>query len=121
MRQEIATEWTKLLRSGEFKQGGGALRTGDDQYCCLGVLCEMAAREGVIPAGILSSVGCDWYRYGTEWTHSTSVLPYEVQAWAGMTTDTGLLPDGEELTALNDSGTPFVEIADLIDAKYETL
>ena len=28
------------LRSGNYKQGRGALRTEDDEYCCLGVMCD---------------------------------------------------------------------------------
>lgn len=44
--KENIRKWVDALRSGEFKQGTGRLRTGDS-YCCLGVACEIAKREGV--------------------------------------------------------------------------
>lgn len=37
MDQKIKKEWVKALRSGEYKQGRGRLKCGDE-YCCLGVL-----------------------------------------------------------------------------------
>lgn len=36
--------WIKALRSGKYKQGHKALSTADN-YCCLGVLCDVAAPE----------------------------------------------------------------------------
>jgi hypothetical protein len=41
MDAELKKRWVAALRSGEFKQGRGLLRDGD-QYCCLGVLCSVA-------------------------------------------------------------------------------
>lgn len=35
------------LRSGEFDQGFGSLKM-DGKYCCLGVACEVAMRNGVV-------------------------------------------------------------------------
>ena len=32
--------WVEALRSGEYKQGTGRLRSGDE-YCCLGVACDV--------------------------------------------------------------------------------
>lgn len=44
--ENFIAEWTKALRSGEYKKGRGYLRTnnedGTQSYCCLGVLCEIA-------------------------------------------------------------------------------
>lgn len=37
--------WTDALRSGEYPQGRGALRTPGG-YCCLGVWCDLADPEG---------------------------------------------------------------------------
>jgi hypothetical protein len=41
MDQTFKTEWVKALRSGEYKQGHGALRRSNDTWCCLGVLCDV--------------------------------------------------------------------------------
>lgn len=41
MKKEIADKWVAALRSGKYKQGRQYLRTFEDNYCCLGVLCEI--------------------------------------------------------------------------------
>ena len=38
-------EWVKALRSGEYQQGRGCLRSRDDKFCCLGVLCDLTNRK----------------------------------------------------------------------------
>lgn len=38
-------EWTAALRSGKYSQGKNALRAGDN-YCCLGVACDLIAQAG---------------------------------------------------------------------------
>jgi hypothetical protein len=43
MTQELKTKWLTALRSGEYKQGIGVLRSAEsDSYCCLGVLCDIS-------------------------------------------------------------------------------
>lgn len=47
MKTALKAKWVEALRSGEFKQGRGALReendkTGKTEYCCLGVLCAIS-------------------------------------------------------------------------------
>lgn len=47
MKKEIKAKWVAALRSGDYKQGCGALKgldkdTGQFDHCCLGVLCEVA-------------------------------------------------------------------------------
>lgn len=37
---ELQLKWIEALESGEYKQGKGQLRDGD-QYCCLGVACDV--------------------------------------------------------------------------------
>jgi hypothetical protein len=39
---EVKSKWIAALRSGKYTQGFGRLRSGDDCYCCLGVLCDVA-------------------------------------------------------------------------------
>lgn len=54
MKAEVKAEWIKRLRSGEYKQGMGALKhdvsidSDTTTYCCLGVLCEVAVDEGIV-------------------------------------------------------------------------
>lgn len=42
MNSELKAKWIAALRSGKYKQGRSVLRTADNKYCCLGVLCEVA-------------------------------------------------------------------------------
>lgn len=41
MDPKLKAEWVEALRSGEYKQGSGALLSQDGGYCCLGVLAEI--------------------------------------------------------------------------------
>lgn len=113
MDLEIRTKWVAALRSDEFKQGTNALRRVDgdiERFCCLGVLCELAAREGVIePPRLKKGIGGTWYLYD-----GTSIaLPPKVKAWMG-----GLDMDSESyLVHLNDNGSPFSRIADYIERR----
>lgn len=126
MHAEIAELWTTELRSGRFTQGWNALRSSQDEYCCLGVLCEIAVREGVIPAAmqpyrlrdyVYGVSSGDWHRND----RSNSVLPHVVMEWAGISTGVGILANGSMLTTINDDGTSFADIADIIDANVDVL
>ena len=44
MNHQIKEKWVNALRSGEYQQGSGALHP-QDKYCCLGVLCDIYAKE----------------------------------------------------------------------------
>lgn len=49
MNQRVKKLWVDALRSGEYKQGFEALRSPDDEFCCLGVLCDLYSKEKTIP------------------------------------------------------------------------
>jgi hypothetical protein len=120
MKQDIAEDWQKRLRSGEFPQGCHTLRSHDGKYCCLGVLCEMAAEAGIIEPAVLDEVLCVYTYCG----HQASVLPIAVMSWAGMQTRSGMLSSDDEsnsLSSLNDTGKTFPEIATVIGENWETL
>ena len=44
MKPEIKQKWINALRSGEYEQGRKSLRDRN-KYCCLGVLCDLHAKE----------------------------------------------------------------------------
>lgn len=54
MNKEIADRWVTELRSGNYPQTTGMLHVIESTterptgFCCLGVLCEMAVKDGVI-------------------------------------------------------------------------
>lgn len=41
MDNDLKQIWVNALRSGNYTQGKRALRTANDEYCCLGVLCDL--------------------------------------------------------------------------------
>ena len=131
MNTEIKARWTAALRSGEYPQAEGRLRATEG-FCCLGVLCDLAVKDGIIAekAPSLDSYGGGW-DYGE--TANNLDLPQAVMDWAGLgqpnpdvnrdslpagafTGDPSDQPkSGPNLALLNDSGTPFDVIADIID------
>jgi hypothetical protein len=101
---EVKALWLTDLRSGEFTQGKGMLRSTENEYCCLGVLCERAVREGIIPPPVLKTYYInsdnditDRYEYGTGDDASTGTLPNAVREWAGLETTSPALPVPAEL------------------------
>lgn len=50
MDAKLKEDWVKALRSGEYKQGIGKLRERDE-FCCLGVLCQVAGID-ISPDGM---------------------------------------------------------------------
>jgi len=124
MNKEIAKKWTKRLRSGKYEQGKSNLHkvvNGIDKFCCLGVLCEIAVEEGIIPPPILED-----NLYYVYQGHS-SALPKQVSEWAGISTASGIstaygATKDNTLTELNDNGGyTFSQIADVIEKNVDTL
>jgi len=124
MNEKVVQKWTAALRSGAYKQGDGALRT-EDNYCCLGVLCDLYSKEhddsgwreddrdhtGVIPFATPSSSTL------TE----TAQLPVEVMEWVGISDPEGTFGESNSLVLCNDSGASFEAIANLIDGRPKGL
>lgn len=107
MNHNIKVRWMAALRSMRYPQTKESLRD-DNGFCCLGVLCDLHAKE-----------------FGKEWTpnesdiprymgHDTS-LPPEVQQWAGLEVcDPMIGPEAASVWNDQEDKT-FPEIADLIE------
>ena len=114
MKPEIAEKWIKALRSGDYIQGKDKLKN-NIFFCCLGVLCEIAVKEGIIEPSI---DGID------EYGGRSSYPPFEVySSWAGMNNKYGNINCiGISLPVLNDSGNmSFEQIADIVEANVENI
>lgn len=132
MNRENIQKWVDALRSGEYKQGFGYLnqadKRGESRYCCLGVACEVAIRNGLQLDKSDSMDGCrkvrttnggsSFHRY--YYNNHSCDLPYAVARWLGIDRDMQFhyqnsfqgfvgLNDGLELS--------FSEIADLIEER----
>jgi hypothetical protein len=122
MNERIKALWIAELRDGEHEQGRGRLRRetkqGTTQYCCLGILCEIAVREGVIEPPV-RHVNDDGTCY--EYDLDTDTLPQSVVQWAGLSDSNPVIDLGnlnpETLGGLNDNGSSFAEIAQFIEDK----
>lgn len=112
---ENTTKLVEALRSGDYKQGQGLLRPREDQFCCLGVACDISGL-GEWQKSYVGSV----YVYVTA-TGSGLVLPKEVMEWLGWATNEGYIDEETSLAALNDHGDSFEAIADVIEANFDKM
>jgi hypothetical protein len=125
MNPEIKAQWVAALRSGEYVQGRSSLHylvdeNGNAKFCCLGVLCDLAVKAG----GVVEEV--DTPEEGREgvvyYDGDQSFPPPSVVVWAGIQDQYGRVPgsldDEGSLYQLNDAGTSFADIADVIENRY---
>ncbi len=102
---EVYRLWIKELRSGNYLQGEGSLKqtryTEKDRFCCLGVLCDLAVKDG----------GDDW---GTKNGPKAEnyFLPEKIRFFMGLTKH-----EMKKLADDNDNGASFKELADHIEKK----
>jgi hypothetical protein len=112
------TLWIQELDN--YTQGREVLRTADDTYCCLGVLCDVYRRETGLGEWILLPLGN--YMFKTDNDTNSFLLPAEVRDWAGLATSAPeLVYNGkfEGISVLNDGSSridslTFSEIKELI-------
>ncbi len=115
MHPHIRTLWADALRSGFYVQGYGTLRSIDDKFCCLGVLCDLHSRAS----------GERWKRsYLTNPKHEymgcTEDLPDAVMHWAGLRDHNPYLKNKytgelERITNVSDLKIPFIQLAEAIE------
>jgi len=108
MNSHVKEKWITALRSNEYKQTQGFLHTSDG-YCCLGVLCDLYAKEKdmeweiEIDGNIQSFDG------------KTMVFPESVVDWSGIGNHTITTSHYAKLIDFNDNGEDFSFIADYIE------
>ena len=115
MRSEIKQMWLDALRSGEYKQGQKALRT-DDNFCCLGVLCDLHRKNSLCEL--------NWLNFGKKNINSLQryagkevSLPDIVINWSELNLHHIQNNILDKLADKNDSGSTFEEIAEIIEAE----
>lgn len=118
MNPEVKTLWVNALRSGDYEQGTHVLRRNAteaetiSEYCCLGVLCELAVKANIIPEARYDGF---YYTYGVTDDKHSAYLPRIVMRWAGLN-DENPVCGTDNLVTLNDGGYSFEQIADAIEA-----
>ncbi len=115
MKKSIMEKWVAALRSGDYYQGSHQLRNEMNEFCCLGVLCNLHAMEHPWSAATQTNP--------TEYLGRYDTPNYKVLEWAGMDSrnELGEFKNGLCLTEMNDEGMTFNEIADVIEKKYREL
>lgn len=116
MKKEIALRWAAALKSKKYKQGAGRLRSAHDDFCCLGVLCNLHAQDH--PGVARKQTNKE------EYLGSTTDLPDAVCKWAGTVSHfCGDVRIGK-VTAIRANDVlklPFDKIADRILKHWETI
>lgn len=104
-REQAFKHWVKALRSGEYKQIQGLLKD-DSGFCCLGVLCDLAMKDG----------GPEWYAgyLRDEFLGIDTELPLKVRKFMGITSK----GQSALITLNDDRDADFNTIADFIEKKY---
>jgi hypothetical protein len=135
---DIKQKWVDALRSGVYAQGRLALKRPTEEgaeYCCLGVLCELAKTSGELDVKERTSTAGDnvgFYVGEAPLGAGTAYPVDEIRQWAGLNTSEALLPQGfnytsprtgeevyiESLAAANDHGMTFDQIAELIERHF---
>jgi hypothetical protein len=109
MNPQIKQKWVSALRSGEYQQTQRYLHK-EDGFCCLGVLCDLYIKENNVEWELLDvSTHYEFQSYEKE-------LPLSVIDWAGVEdANPYIIGVGTSLASLNDTGSTFNEIADVIE------
>lgn len=111
--------WIEALRSGEYKQGKGALQH-NGEFCCLGVACEVAIKNELDIKVFHDADG--FVQYDVEYNY----MPIVVGEWFGFERDDLTNPRlgkgiGLNAVRVNDElKLSFEEIADALEKRYLT-
>lgn len=123
MRERVKKLWLEALRSGKYEQGRLALRTVDNRFCCLGVLCDVYQKEMKrqkkkqlnMELSCAAPIPTQVYMYDNE----ECTLPKIVMKWSGVKGHLGNVRYMEENTNLadlnDDRAMTFKQIADVIE------
>lgn len=131
MNQEYKEKWVAALRSGDYKQGRGRLQN-EDGFCCLGVLCDVAAKEEPLTYKWEKHGGNNPIMLTPTGSYGITEIPKHLSHELGLVNSGGnaitdptvdyITKDGilrnTYLSALNDEyRLSFNELADLIEAQ----
>lgn len=126
MNSQIKQKWIDSLRSGKYQQGQSKLYSGDG-FCCLGVLCDIYAKEVGDKSWVMKDPD---YKFDAEkfdywyFDDQSECLPECVQDWAELNEKDPVVTNrvvGEDyvttLASLNDRGVTFEDLADMIESQ----
>lgn len=134
INEENMDKFLAALRSGEFQQGQWLMNDSDEHFCCMGVMAELAHRDGAVSKDNRFSAvmygGFDHLppRNVVEWVGVPAENVYDREEGNGFVNirlfNTGLecsktYRDFVTASELNDThGLSFAEIADLFEKEF---
>ncbi len=119
MNGGIAKAWSAALRSGKYAQGTNVMRSPDGaRFDALGVLCDLYDPNGWSRGPAASR---EHPTPGLQYKGSHHVLPGRVMEWAGLADPRVETMEGLSLAEMNDNGSTFEQLADVIDAQWKVL
>jgi hypothetical protein len=109
-------QWITALRSGKYTQGKGCLHNTEG-FCCLGVAAKEFLTDDVVVAEVTDKYDIDY----ASWSYDTEdeMAPDHVMKALGLYDSNGSSRTNDDLmmlTHLNDEGSTFEDIADIIEA-----
>lgn len=138
MNTEYKRKWVDALRSGKYRQGVGVLKNANEEYCCLGVLCDILdvgkflyvkdlnKFSGINTEGnssgyifvdkdveledIANDFSRDFTTSDSLSMYSVGALPMHVKSLVGLG-----YSEESDLIDMNDNGSSFEEIAEWIE------
>lgn len=120
MNPEVKKLWIEKLETENIPQTHNRLGKLTGERCCLGVLCDIAVEQGIIPEPTpIDSWADSTLAYTDGFDTEQAILPRKVAEWANIDprgqlnyADDGTA--GHSLAALNDNGASFPKIAAII-------
>jgi hypothetical protein len=119
MNDALKNQWVEALTNGSYLQARGMLRSLDNKYCCLGVLCDLYQKQNPETSRWEFTEQTDG-RYVSQWVfihdHFTATHPSldtGLDNWLRNLVGLHIYEEGQ-LVMSNDCGTPFSKIAEII-------
>jgi len=118
MNLELKKQWVEALRSGNYQQGQYQLRSKDNCFCCLGVLCDIIDDKRWMQEERTVFNVDDGCAPSLHWVYiadgkSAEMPPHDVCFNAEVSLDAF-----RELAQMNDSYQSFDTIAEFIDKNW---
>ena len=119
-QKEHRQKWVKALRSGDYEQGYGLMRTKDDKYCVMGVACDISGLgEWKLGRGV-GGYYSEAYAYKIEEAMHFGYLSIDVADYYGLNEENGSYWKNEVLSTLtseNDEKVSFNDLAYIIESE----
>lgn len=111
MKPEVKAKWIKALTGGHYRKTTGQLRRPGGNYCCLGVLCDLYAKEK----------GLKWE--GNSILDEACALPSDVMVWAGLNARDAKIKVGLRSKRRGDDGryNSLIDLNDDADYKFKDI